>query len=124
MSPASGMPQTNGTPQADGLPAEVSRSLESVWARHAGASPQEVETVIRADTVICTLRGGTVEFSEGMVDPATFLSEKANGGVATTYRSDALAAVEEVTGRHVKFFASRSDSAADVATEIFTLDEA
>ena len=67
-----------------------------------------------ADTIICTITGGTVEFSEGMVDPAP-----AQG---STYRSDALAAVEEATGRHVKFLASRSDTAADVATEIFTLD--
>ena len=113
-----------GTTQADGLPAEVSRSLESVWARHAGATPQEVETVIRADTVICTIRGGTVEFSEGMVDPRSFLSEKANAAsIATTYKSDAMAAVEAATGRQVRFFASRTDSAADVATEIFTLDD-
>ena len=124
MSPPSGTPQTNGTPQTDGLPAEVSRSLESVWVRHAGAAPQKVETVIRADTIICTIRGGTVGFSQGMVDPSTFLSDKAKDGMPTTYRSDALAAVEEATGRHVKFFTSRSDSAADVATEIFTLDEA
>ena len=117
MNPVSGAP-------VDGLPAEVSRSLESVWARHAGASPQEVETVIRADTVICTIRGGTVEFSEGMVDPRSFLGEKAKAAAeASTYKSDALAAVEEATGRPVRFFASRSDSAADVATEIFTLED-
>ena len=80
--------------------------------------------MIRADTVICTISGGTVEFSEGMVDPSSFLSQKAKaGGAASTYKSDALAAVEEATGRHVRFFASRSDNAADVATEIFTLDD-
>jgi len=112
------------TPQVDGLPAEVSRSLDSVWARHAGASPQEIETVIRADTVICTIRGGTVEFSEGMVDPSSCLSEAAKASVASsTYKSDAMAAVEEATGRQVRFFASRSDNAADVATEIFTLED-
>jgi uncharacterized protein YbcI len=110
-----------GTAPADGLPAEVSRSLESVWARHAGTSPREVETVIMADTVICTIRGGTVEFSEGMIDPRSCLSEKARDD-DSTYNSDALAVVEEVTGRQVRFFASRSDSAADVATEIFTLE--
>ena len=106
------------------MPAEVSRSLESVWARHAGAAPQEIETVVMADTVICTIRGGTVEFSEGMVDPRSFLSESAKPTAATsTYRTDALAAVEEATGRQVRFFASRSDRAADVATEIFTLED-
>ena len=114
----------SATSQAEGLPAEVSRSLESVWAHHAGTSPLEVETVIMARTVICTIRGGTVEFSEGMVDPRSCLSE-GEGGPAeeSAYQSDALAAVEEVTGKHVRFFASRSDSAADIATEIFTLAE-
>jgi len=112
------------TPQADGVPAEVSRSLESVWTRHAGASPQTVETVIMADTVICTISGGTVEFSEGMVDPHSVLSKAAGPRAETsTYKSDALAAVEKATGRHVKFLASRSDRAADVATEIFTLED-
>ena len=118
MSPVSGTHQ-----EADGLPAEVSRSLESVWAHHAGRSPSEIETVIMADTIICTIRGGTVEFSEGMVDPHSCLTEGTwSLGASSTYRSDALAAVEEATGRQVRFFASRSDSAADVATEIFTLE--
>jgi hypothetical protein len=106
------------------MPAEVSRSLESVWVHHAGAAPQAVETVIMARTVICTIRGGTVEFSEGMVDSRSCLSGGAEGAAEkSAYKSDALAAVEEATGRHVRFFASRSDNAADVATEIFTLED-
>jgi hypothetical protein len=119
------MSPVSGAPLSDGLPAQVSRSLGSVWTRHAGVSPGEVETVIKADTVICTIRGGTVEFSEGMVDPRSCLAEGAKAEVeAHTYKDDALAAVEEATGRHVRFFASRSDSVADVATEIFTLEDA
>ena len=111
------------TMPVDSLPAEVSRSLGSVWARHAGTSPEAVETVILADTVICTIRGGTVEFSEGMIDPQSCSGEAAKPrAAAATYRSDALTAVERATGRPVKFFASRSDSAADIATEIFTLE--
>ena len=118
------MSSTGDSSQVAGLPAKVSRSLESVWARHAGASPEKIETMIMADTVICTIRGGTVEFSEGMVDRRSRIGEASKAETATsTYRSDALAAVEEATGRQVKFFASRSDSAADVATEIFTLDD-
>jgi len=110
--------------ETDGLPAEVSRSLESVWAHHAGVAPQKIETVIMARTVICTIRGGTVEFSEGMVDTRSCLSgEDKAPSERSHYKSDALAAVEEATGRHVRFFASRSDNAADVATEIFTLAE-
>ena len=117
------MSSLSDTPRVKGMPAEVSRSLESVWARHAGASPQAIETVMMADTVICKISGGTVEFSEGMVAPQGSLTEETRAAAEeSTYKSDALAAVEEVTGRHVKFFASRSDPAADVATEIFTLE--
>jgi hypothetical protein len=113
----------SATQQSDGLPAEVSRSLESVWAHHAGAAPQAVVTVIMARTVICTISGGTVEFSEGMVDSRSCLSGGAKGPAErSAYKSDALAAIEEATGCHVRFFASRSDHAADVATEIFTLE--
>ena len=114
-------PAANEPPEADGLPAEVSRSLGTVWARHAGRPPREVQTTIMAGTVICTIRGGTVEFSEGMVDPGWSVGESSKAPRAT-YRSDALAAVAEVTGRQDRFFASRSDSKADVATEIFSLE--
>ena len=112
-----------GAPQAEGLPAEVSRSLESVWAHHSGTAPTEVETVILARTIICTIRGGTVEFSEGMLDSRGCLSQgEREPAEKSAYQSDALAAVEQATGRHVRFFAGRSDSAADIATEIFTLE--
>ena len=114
-------PTANEQLEADGLPADVSRSIEAVWARHAGRQPREVETTIMAGTVICTIRGGTVEFSEGMVDPGWSVGERSNAP-RPTYRSDALAAVAEATGRQVKFFASHSDSKADVATEIFSLE--
>lgn len=105
-----------------GLPAEVSRSLESVWSQHSGAAPKAVETVIMASTIICTIRDDAVELSEGMVDARRRPAE--GGGAQSTYRADALAAVAEATGRRVKYFVSRSDSGAGVATEIFTLDEA
>jgi hypothetical protein len=105
-----------------GLPAEVSRSLESVWSRHAGAAPKEVETVIRASTIICTIRDDTVELGDGIVDARRRPAE--GDGAQSTYRAEALAAVTEATGRRVKYFVSRSDSAAGTATEIFTLDEA
>ena len=105
---------------AQGLPAVISRSLETVWTRHAGRAPQKVETAIRAGTVICTIHGGTVEFSEGMIDPGWSVGEGSDAP-RETYRSDALAAIVQATGRQVRFFASRSDTEADVATEIFSL---
>ncbi|HKG35905.1 MAG TPA: hypothetical protein VKA89_05650 [Solirubrobacterales bacterium] len=93
--------------------------MRSVWISHAGSAPREVETTIRANTVICTMTGGTVEFSEGMIEARV----APDGPSSSDYRADAVAAVVGVTGQRVKFLLSKSDPAADVATELFTLEE-
>jgi hypothetical protein len=106
-------------PPGVGLPARVSQAIRSVWIRHAGSAPREIETAIRANTITCTMTGGTVEFSEGMIE-----SGAASGGPPESeYKADAVAAVVGVTGQRVKLLVSKSDPAADVATEIFTLEE-
>ena len=106
-------------PSGAGLPARVSQAMRSVWIRHAGSAPRQVETMIRANTVLCTMTGGTVEFSEGMIESGV----ATDGPSSPDYKTDAVAAVVGVTGQRVKFLLSKSDPVADVATELFTLEE-
>src|SRR5436190_16397116 len=93
-----------GPPTGAGLPARISQAMRSVWIRHTGHAPRQVETMIRANTVICRMTGGTVEFSEGMIESHTALGEPPSSG----YKSDAVAAVVGVTGQRVRFLVSES----------------
>lgn len=108
-----------GPHSGTGLPARISQAMRSVWIRHTGHAPRQIETMIRANTVVCRMSGGTVEFSEGMIESDAAVGVTPSSG----YKSDAVAAVVGVTGQRVRFLVSESDPVADVATERFTLED-
>lgn len=117
------MTDTGTTQQGAGLPAQISQSLELVWTRHSGRRPRAVETAIRGNVVICDVRGGAVEFSEGMLEPAASTPpESAEDDGASSYSTDAVAVVGRLTRQRVRLLASTLDREADVATERFVLE--
>jgi len=117
-------PATNGEP---GLPAEVSRSLTSVWNQYAGARPGGAATEIRGNRVQCVLSDAVRALderfaaAEAEADPCT---ENGRPQTRAAFRNDAIAAVGRVTGRRVVAFVSDHDTERDVATEVFLLDSA
>ena len=104
---------------AGGMPAEVTRSLSTVWKRYAASRPADVETRIIGNRVLCVVRDAVGDFQLGLS------SQEATDGAArdlTSYRREASAAVAKATHRRVLAFVSDHDAKSDTATEIFLLD--
>ena len=107
---------------------QITRSLGSVWSRHASERPSEITTEINDSVVKCTFKDAVASFNAGPV-----VEEEANGNrVAkesrvsnpSAYRHAAIAAVSKVTGRRVMGFIPKHDKKTDVATEKFILERA
>jgi uncharacterized protein YbcI len=110
-----------------GLPAEITRSLTSVWNQYAGQRPGEAATEIRGNRVECVLSDAVRPLdarfaaAEAEDDPST---DSGRPRTRSAFRNDAIAAVGRVTGRRVVAFVSDHNSGSDVATEVFLLDSA
>ena len=88
----------------DGLPTEITRSLVSLWTRHAGKAPTAARTEIRGNVVTCVLDDAVGDHKH------------------RAYKREAVAAVARVTRQRVTSFISSHDGDTDVATEVFTLE--
>ncbi len=109
--------------RAPGLPAEISSSLASVWNQYASDRPSAAETIIQGNRIKCVLTDAVQMLNDGLTAAET--DEMPADGrrlTASTFRSDAIAAVKRTTRRQVVAFVSDHDTKTDVATEIFLLE--
>ena len=97
-------------------------SLASVWRNYAGERPTEVETRISGTHVTCVLKGATRQFDEGLAAAAADHDGVSRKLTTSTFRSDAIHAVNRATRRKVMAFVSKHDANTDVATQLFILD--
>jgi uncharacterized protein YbcI len=107
-----------------GMPARISSALASVWRSYAGERPTDVSTAIRGAKVSCVLRNAVSSFDDGITASAAAEPRPARRLTASTYRDDAIDAVERVTRRRVLAFMTNHDAKTDVATEAFILESA
>ena len=107
------------------MPAELTRSLVSLWTRYAGKAPTNARTEVRGNVVTCMLADAVGNYDKSMIAPQT---RDSVGGVGTltpaAYRREAVAAVVSLTRQRVASFVSSHDRDTDVATEVFTLEPA
>ena len=114
-------PRTTRLPE--GLPAEITRSLMSLWTKYAGNAPTNARTEVRGNVVTCTLVDAVGDFNSSMVAPQT--GDTIRGEARPThaaYKRDAVAAIVRATRQRVASFVSSHDRDTDVATEVFTLE--
>jgi hypothetical protein len=107
----------------NGLPAELTQSLVSLWTRYAGKAPTDVRTEIRGNVVTCVLVDAVGDFNTNM--GAAQAKNAVQGAAKLTpedYKRDAVAAVVRLTRQRVALFVSSHDRDTDVATEVFTLE--
>jgi hypothetical protein len=107
-----------------GLPADLTKSLVSLWTRYAGEAPGNARTEIRGNVVTCVLVDACGD-SEGSVGARQTRDTVRFGvGRLTTaaYKREAVAAVVRLTRQRVASFVSSHDRDTDVATEVFTLE--
>ena len=107
----------------NGLSAELTESLVSLWTRYAGKRPTNARTEIRGNVVTCVLADAVGDYNKSMIAPQTRDSVRGVGKLTpAAYRRDAVAAVVRLTRQRVASFLSSHDRDTDVATEVFTLE--
>lgn len=107
----------------NGLPAEITTSLVSLWTRYAGTAPTTARTEIRGNVVTCMLVDAVGDYNRSMGGSQTRDAVAGIGKLTpAAYKREAVAAVVRVTRQRVVSFVSSHDRDTDVATEVFTLE--
>ena len=106
-----------------GLPGEVTKSLVSLWTKHAGTAPTDARTVIRGNVVTCVLVDAVGGYNRSMVARGSTDAMWGVGDPApVAYKREAVAAVTGLTRQRVASFVSSHNRDTHVATEVFTLE--
>jgi uncharacterized protein YbcI len=107
----------------NGLPAELTKSLVSLWTHYAGQAPSRARTEIRGNVVTCVLVDAVADYNRSMTAPQTRDAVQGVGKLTpAAYKREAVAAVVRLTRQRVASFVSSHDRDTDVATEVFTLE--
>ena len=107
----------------NGLAAEITRSLVSLWTQYAGRAPSNARTEIRGNLVTCVLVDAVGDYNRSMVARQTRDTVQGVGKLSpAAYKREAVAAVVRLTRQRVASFVSSHDRDTDVATEVFRLE--
>lgn len=107
----------------NGVPAKLTASLASLWAKYAGRGPTNARTDIRGNVVTCVLVDAVGDFNRRMIAQQTHDTVRGAGKLTREgYKREAVAAVVRLTRQRVGSFVSSHDRDTDVATEVFTLE--
>jgi uncharacterized protein YbcI len=107
----------------NGLPAEITSSLVSLWTHYAGRAPTTARTEIRGNVVTCMLLDAVGDYNRSTVAPQTRDTIRGAGKLTpSAYKREAVAAVVRLTRQRVASFISSHDRDTDVATEVFVLE--
>ena len=107
----------------NGLPAEITKSLVSVWTQYAGRAPTNAQTEIRGNVVTCVLVDAVGDYNRSMVARQPRETVQGVGKLPpAAYKREAVAAVVRLTRQRVASFVSSHDRDTDVATEVFKLE--
>jgi hypothetical protein len=105
----------------NGLPAELTEALVSLWTQYAGKAPSDARTEIRGNVVTCVLVDAVGDYNRSMIAPQTRDTVQGVGKLTpAAYKREAVAAVVRLTRQRVASFVSSHDRDTDVATEVFT----
>jgi hypothetical protein len=102
----------------DAAPAEIARSLGSVWERYSGQRPKSTKVEMGEDVVRCVIEeqpdAHDDEISDAPEDPR--LS-------AAGLKHNATVVISRITGRRVIAFIAKRDKGAETSTQTFLLDQ-
>ena len=109
-----------GTGQSPG--ARISTAMVRLHKKYTGRGPVRARTVIGNGVVVCVLEDTLTLPERTLVDAGNDDQVLAvRRSIQTVMRDEAVAAVEEVTGRDVLSFMSENDVNPDVSAEVFVL---
>jgi hypothetical protein len=111
-------PPTQRRPE---LSEELTRSLSSIWQRHAGERPSAANTELSGDVVRFVIQD-----VNGSTAPEPSADSNGSAGEplldSAGYKHEAIAAVAKITRRRVRAFISKRDKKTDVGTDTFILE--
>jgi uncharacterized protein YbcI len=110
------------TGETDNLSRDVSRAMVSLLKDHIGRGPAHARAHIHEDLIVVVLRGTMTKAertlaSEGEEDLVRNVRQVLNG----SFREDANATIEQLTGRRVSAFLSDHDVDNDIVVQAFVL---
>jgi uncharacterized protein YbcI len=110
------------TTSSDNLSRDISRAMVKLLKDHIGRGPSFARAHIHEDLVVVMLRGTMTEAErtlagEGEEDLVRSVRQALNG----TFREDANAIIEGLTGQPVSSFLSDHDVGRDVVIQAFVL---
>lgn len=107
-----------GGPGIDAAPAEIARSLGSVWERYSGQRPKSTKVEMGEDVIRCVIEeqpdARDDETSDAPDDPR--LS-------AAGLKQNATVVISRITGRRVVAFIAKRDKSTETSTQTFLLDQ-
>ena len=112
--------ETNAGPT---LSDEITRSLGTVFQRHASERPTEISTEVDEDVVRCVFKDAVASFDAGPASESDGPVEEPRVTNTAGYRNAAIAAVAKATNRRVVGFIPKHDKKTDVATATFLLEQ-
>jgi uncharacterized protein YbcI len=117
-------PAAPAAPAAPGMMgAEISNALVAMLHRYTGRGPTRARTTIANNVIVCVM-GQTLTKGEQMLanDGKDEIVLNGRRAYQDTMKAEAVARVEELTGRKVIAFMSNNHIQPDLAVEIFILD--
>ncbi len=102
--------------------AELTRSLNSIWQRHAGGKPSSCSTELKGDSVRFVMQdavsgiGGEPSDGEDATDAPT------GSPNSVEYQIEAIAAVRRITKRNVRGFIPKRNKKTDIASDTYILE--
>ena len=106
------------------LAAAISNAIVGIHSKHYGKGPTKAKTYLVDDTVVCVMQDvfTTVEHTLIQNGKGEMVRE-----VRTTFqyalRAEFTDAIRELTGREPRAFLSQIDWDADIAVEVFVLED-
>ena len=117
MSGTDAKPLTGGS-----LTASISNAMVSLLHRYTGRGPTRARTTIGTDVIVCVLGAALTQGERKLAqDGKADVVLHSCRAFQETMRADAIAAVQELSGRQVVAFMSDNHIEPDLAVEVFVL---
>jgi uncharacterized protein YbcI len=108
-------------PSADGtLSRDISKANVALYKEYMGRGPTKVRTTVARDTIVCVAQDCLTNAEHKLAerDQADFVRE-IRKHFQSAMEEDAVAKIEDLSGRRVTAFLSDHDPVADIAIEAF-----
>ena len=114
--PTTGATDGRSTEVAD----QLSRSLNTIWQRHAGCKPSAVSIESKGDAITFVMQDAVSTIgTEIDADDADAADRSPN---SADYGIEAIAAVRRITHRNVRGFIPKRNKKTDVASDTYILE--